>query len=258
MARLFVRASSHFLQALTAPATAAPLTLACWFRSSDATVNQDLMALEASAATDGFRLRASGATGGDPITVITTAGTSAVANTTAGYSANTWAHACGVFASASSRTAYLNGGNSATDTNSRTPSGVDRANLGRVWLNNAPTNYLAGDLAEVGIWNLALDAEDVARLALGLSPLLVRPEGLVAYWPLIGATDPEPDWRQARDLTVTGATKADHPRIVYAVSDEAYAFGAAAAAGHPAMRRFGLLGPAFRPLEIGRSGVRIF
>lgn len=43
---------------------------------------------------------------------------------------------------------------------------------------------MEGDISEVGYWNVALTDADVAVLAKGVSPLLVRPEGLVAYWSL--------------------------------------------------------------------------
>ena len=45
-------------------------------------------------------------------------------------------------------------------------------------------NYCDGSLAEAAIWNAALSDAEVAALATGVSPLLVRPGSLVFYAPL--------------------------------------------------------------------------
>ena len=68
-----------------------------------------------------------------------------------------------------------------------------------------------GLIAEVGIWNAALTAEEVASLAKGMTCYKVRPQSLVFYAPLVrDLTD------QKGGLTITnngGATVANHPRI---------------------------------------------
>jgi len=60
MARLFDDAASQFLKNDSAVVTAAPLTMACWFNSDDATKSQYLMTLshyEGGATGDLFALR---------------------------------------------------------------------------------------------------------------------------------------------------------------------------------------------------------
>ncbi len=71
--------------------------------------------------------------------------------------------------------------------------------------------YMNGLLAEVGIWNVALTAEEIASLAKGMTCDKVRPQSLVFYAPLV---------RNLQDvkggLTITNnntATVADHPRV---------------------------------------------
>jgi len=85
--------------------------------------------------------------------------------------------------------------------------------------------------------------------------------GCVAFYHLgFAGTGTQPDWSGNGNAgTVTGATVSDHApvRAFRSVSPiPSYTVGAAAA-GHPAMRRFGLAHYC-RPVEVGREGVRIF
>jgi hypothetical protein len=212
VARTFVAASSRYLEG-AAPLTAVPLTVACWFRpaASPAGSTLSFMQLGNSAAQKLFLLGQS--TAGVIVQAYdgTTAGS---ATTTAQPTAAVWSHAAGVFASNSDRRVYLNGGNKSTDATATTPTGIDKLDLGAYVYSGGHILFFDGDLAEAGIWNVALDDFDVASLAAGLSPLLVRPSALVGYWPLIGTTSPEIDLRGRVELAVTGATAAPHPRII--------------------------------------------
>ena len=70
---------------------------------------------------------------------------------------------------------------------------------------------MAGQIAEVGIWNVALTAAEIASLSKGMTCDKVRPESLVFYAPLVR------DLIDAKGgLAITnnnGATVAPHPRI---------------------------------------------
>jgi hypothetical protein len=138
-------------------------------------------------------------------------GTNAYA--TADYVLDQWQHACGVYTSASSRTIYLDGGNSATSTVTATQTygtpivaAAARSAAGGPW-----GAFLNGRVAELGVWNAALTANEVASLAKGMTCNLVRPQSLVFYAPLI---------RNLQDvrggLTITNnnaAIVANHPRV---------------------------------------------
>jgi len=142
--------------------------------------------------------------------------TTAIAISTANYSTNTWHHACAVFSSNSSRTIYLDGGNSATNT---TTVGVNTGSfvattIGAYSNSTGIGQPCDGLIAEVAVWNTSLTADDAASLASGISPMLVRPDVLVAYWPLFGEASPEIDIVRGQDATVNGATAGDHPRIL--------------------------------------------
>ena len=217
MARNFDDASSHGLSVASAPLTAYPFTMACWFNSDDATITQILMSIcDSASANEEWSLRAAGAVAGDPIRFTSrTGGTNRNADTTVGYSTGAWTHACAVGVSATNRSVYINGGSVGTNVTSSTPTSLDTFSIG-VSAISVPFGYMSGDIAEAAIWNVALAAEDVARLALALDPRMVRPQGLVAYWPLIGRYSPEIDRRGGLGLTVSGAVAAVHPRMFHA------------------------------------------
>lgn len=77
-------------------------------------------------------------------------------------------------------------------------------------------NNFDGKIAEVAIWDVALvEASEIPALAKGISPLLVRPQSLKGYWPIIGNVSPEPDLRNGNNATLTGSPTAfPHPRIL--------------------------------------------
>lgn len=192
MALEFDSGSSEGLLGSSTPVTAAPLTLACWAYLNNITAQHSLVAIPRSNnSIDYFTLDAAGNVGGDPLhATARDSGTSASAATSAGYSASTWFHAAAVFASATSRTVYLDGGSSGSNATSIVPASLDRVSVGYLG-RSSPVNYADGLIAEVGIWNAALAAADIARLASGFSPVLIRPDALVAYYPLLDVTDPQ-------------------------------------------------------------------
>jgi hypothetical protein len=76
---------------------------------------------------------------------------------------------------------------------------------------NGANNLNSFQSAEVGIWNAALTASEVASLAKGMTCDKVRPQSLVFYAPLVRDLQD-----QKGGLTITnnnGATVANHPRV---------------------------------------------
>lgn len=212
--------TNQYLQLGSAVVTAAPLTMACWFNVDSVTVSHTLVSITNAGTTGGitrFALFAAGAITGAPVRAIAsdTLNNNGIAATTSGYSANTWHHAAGVFTSNSNRAVYLDGGNSATDTTSITPTLLDRTNIGVQFLQGpGGTSGIAfadGRIAEVGIWNAALTAAEIASLADGMTCDKVRPQNLVFYAPLVRDLI---DVKGGRTITNNnGATVANHPRI---------------------------------------------
>jgi hypothetical protein len=197
--------TNQYLTVASAPATAAPLTIAAWFRKSGTATKNGIFLRATANNIDvfGFYFGASSSVRGYTQAV---GGFSDFA-ASGSYSTNTWGHACFVEASAASRTIYRNGGNSATNTDSRTPAGINQLEIAHF---GGATTF-DGQFAEVGIWNAALTAAEVASLADGMTCDKVRPQSLVFYAPLV---------RNLQDikggLTITNnntATVAAHPRV---------------------------------------------
>jgi hypothetical protein len=206
--------TNQSMQTATVPVSAPPLTMACWFNSDSITASQTAIQIRSTTVVGRpyMALFLRGDVAGDPIQVAIWNGASfSAASSTSAYSTNTWHHACGVFTSTASRTIYLDGGNSATNTDNRlvTPQEI------RIGValdgNSFPASYLDGELTEVGIWNVALTAAEIASLAKGMTCDKVRPQSLVFYAPLVR------DLQDVRGgLTITNnnaATVATHPRV---------------------------------------------
>lgn len=108
------------------------------------------------------------------------------AKATAAITAQTWFHWAGVGISSSSHAAYFNGGNKGTSSDDVTPQGLTQTSIGMWETDGQPKmDYFDGNLAEIGLWNVALTDTEIAILAKGVSPLFIRPQNLVAYWPLV-------------------------------------------------------------------------
>lgn len=196
--------------------TAPPLTMACWFNPDDVTVNRCLISLDdVSGGFNQMSLQISGAVAGDPVRCTTqNFVTVANADTTSGYSASSWQHACGVIASATDRRAFLNGASKGTNATSVTdPPGLDAFSIGDLGV--ADTLPMAGLIAHAALYNIALSDAEVAILALGAHPMQVRPEALVFYLPMFDAHAGQVDWVGGRSLTVNGnpTQAASDPRI---------------------------------------------
>jgi hypothetical protein len=215
MGRLFNDAAFEYLEINVAVVTAPPFTLAVWGRSNDATVNQCLLFVgDKDVVNHRFELVMAGGIAGDPI-VFSRQGGGGTNNvlTTTGFTTGTWHHCCAVAVANNDAHVYIDGGSEGTSTTSVTVSGADRTSVGRAGASEK-TRYMSGDIAEVAIWNVALTDAEVSILANRMSPLLMRPGSLVAYWPIIGGS-PEADYAagSANNLTVTGTVISDHVHI---------------------------------------------
>jgi len=211
MARSFVSASFQYLENAAGAVATYPITMACWFNPTTTAQIQCMLSLGHSLTTDRHSIQGDGASHvaaqtADPTTTRT-------ATSTGTFAAGAWAHAAGVFASATSRTAYRDGGNSGTNTGNTTPANANRTNAGCRFSLASRGQFWNGLIAEAAIWNIALTAAEVAELAKGFSPMLIQPQNLVSYWPLLGRTSPEIDLRGGFPLSIVGPTRADHCRV---------------------------------------------
>jgi len=216
MARQFDDASVQYL-IYNAEVSGRPLTLAAWFNSDDNTNRQYVMGIGDSGDPHPFvNLELRPDQVGDPVRLTERDDAEVIgyAESTTGYSTNTWHHITGVVAATNDRSVYLDGGskdNDATNLGARTQ---DNTTIGTNYRDSTAVLPFSGLIAEAAIWSVALTDEEVAVLATGVSPLLVRPESLVAYWPLIRDTDD--DIVGGYSMTPQNApTVAAHPPVIY-------------------------------------------
>jgi hypothetical protein len=84
--------------------------------------------------------------------------------------------------------------------------------IGVDWTSGAYSRYFLGDLANVGVWNVVLDASERAALDQGVSPHLIRPDALVFFRSLINPLN-----HPFLGSTLTNnntATVSAHPRLI--------------------------------------------
>lgn len=186
MGRLFVSASSHHLESGTVPVqdtvfTASPLTLSAWFRTTNADAEQQILGMYDNTTSNQWTVlmvsdlgsvRAHRRVGGG----------SAIANTTTSVIANTWHHGCAVMTGINTADAFLDNRGDATDTTSFTDSNpLTVIGVGQ-HRDTSPSRPFDGDMAELGMWDIALNFFERDQLARWrYSPLMVRPEHLIWY-----------------------------------------------------------------------------
>jgi hypothetical protein len=200
MARFIEFSLSQNLNIDACPISALPVTLVCFVKPIASTTNGVAIGLYNSASARlriDLQVRATGAVRG-----IVDDGTTVVfPTTTVTGSTGSWLHAALVSSSTTSHRVYINGGNSALDTTS-VPNSF--ASLNRIRLgmggNTGGGARINAHLAEAAVWNVALNDQEIAALAAGTNPKLIRPENLVFYAPLYGDASPEPN------LTIGGST----------------------------------------------------
>jgi len=121
---------------------------------------------------------------------------------------NKWNHQVGVWRSNADRQVYLNGVAGVVNTTSINPTSLSTTSIGARTDSAEPGTTMR--IAEVGFWDIALGADDIAALAKGCSPLMVRPDHLIEYMPLVRG-----DWSKSSKFGVSGTPGVlDHPRII--------------------------------------------
>ena len=216
MAYEFVKASSQYL---SVPDTATlditgAITLACWAkRNADLSTNQFVISKYEGPDQRSYLMYID--TSGLLISRFARDGTG---NFVAGANSNSavptsWSHLATTWTpNVVGAIIYINGisgqVNSSPANNAVIHSGTANLGIGATGSGNL---FFGGDIAEVGIWNAALTAAEIASLAKGMTCDKVRPQNLVFYAPLVrDLVD------QKGGLTITNnnsATVAAHPRV---------------------------------------------
>lgn len=111
---------------------------------------------------------------------------------TSTYSVGSWQQG-GFTINGSTGTFYLGGSSDGTWT--QTSPGTYSGNKAIGATAGGASNQYDGILAMLAVWDGAvLTAGEMAALGKGYDPRLIRSDALVAYWPLWGNSDPEPDY----------------------------------------------------------------
>lgn len=230
MALDFNGTTQHLLRAST-PITAVPLTMFGRYRYDTAIADEaehTVLSLTDHDAQQEWTLEI-GRTGGVDygIAMVNSGGTVGFALSSAAPTINTWQNLTGVYSANNSRTVYLNGGSSGTDTTAATPSGISHIYVGATSSSSSIIKSFNGAIADTAIWNVALNTSEIAALNAGYSPALIRPSALVYYQPLIRELN---DLRGAIFTNVNTATAFAHPRVIMASGGKSFAVPSAVAA----------------------------
>jgi hypothetical protein len=216
MAYEFAAASSRYLSTASTPVSSLPCTLACWFRITSTSNNTALVTLD-SGASSRIQISNNGSTfpkrAVQAVTFNSSNSFGRIGINESSYSANEWYHAAGVFETNSIINAYFNAniGTIVTSSPEVSVSGINKILVGARTSAGAVGQFHNGQIAEVGVWNVALTAAEVSSLAKGMTCDKVRPQSLVFYAPLVRELID-----QKGGLTITNnnaATVANHTRV---------------------------------------------
>lgn len=210
--------SADYLTVSSAVITAYPATLAAWFKTSSFASGNYFFQF----GNTGNAARRAGLnffTSGEAEASVRDDTNTRTYRTTNVASTNTWAHIAGTFTSSSTIKAFLNGDGAGSYASALTATWPTFNNTTVGGLRRSSNTYSIGSVAEAAAWNVVLSDQELLELASGHSPLMVRPQSLVAYWPLFGrfgAAGDEEDWVGGNTLSQTSSPAiVDHPRIIY-------------------------------------------
>jgi hypothetical protein len=221
MARGFDRSSDEYLMHNAGVVSGVPFTMAGWmFPIEHSETLYTMMGLGYTGNySDFFRFTWRPSSPNVRAITSSTSGASG-AVTSAGPNLDQWNHVAATFITTSSTAVFLNGGNKGTDSRYCLPS--NSPNRTAIGANVRQSGYdwfeFDGYLAEFAIWNIVLTDPEIAVLAAGYSPLFVRPQNIVGYWPLIrkGSAIDNPDIVGHYNMTdYNGPSDASHCRIIY-------------------------------------------
>jgi len=135
----------------------------------------------------------------------------AIASATFNYTTNAWNMATAVATSSTSRTIYLNGGNASSNTTSRAITTPTRWLAGANYGGSIAPGY-EGRICEIGIWNVALGAADIASLYRDQKASFIKPQNLKVYVPLIRDIKDEREATSSISSTISDTTIESHIR----------------------------------------------
>ena len=218
MAYNFVRASSQDMRTSTAPVGQFPMTLSAWVYPVTSGLGLHFVQLAQGLGAAAHRVRLTTAVPSDTVWRVAVRATVGGANTnntadgSVAIALNQWTHVAAACNSAGSGfSLYVGGSLISTNTNAITAiNTLTQCNIGVDNNGGGFVNHHDGNLAEIGIWSVALAAGEIASLAKGMACRRVRPQSLAFYAPLIRNV------ADGKGLAITqtnSPTVAVHPRV---------------------------------------------
>jgi len=215
MAYFFTRASSQCIRN-AAPTIAAPLSMAIRIRPNNVSVYQSAAILSRAAGSFGswdvIRVSVRGDLSGDPFQLSVLKNSTAVEIQGGAATVGQWASVVAIQTSATSRELWVNGVQVATSTTSVAPANFDAIRLGcAIGLSGATEDaFFDGDLADFGLWNVALTSAEIASLNNGFPVSGIRPPSLLRDIQLVRNVQ---DIRAGSTVTaINSPTVSAHPR----------------------------------------------
>jgi len=229
MSRLFTAASSQYLIQDSASFTSLPYSFACYFQAATLGSDVALIWLGDKDQSNTYFAMALSASSQLSIVARTGSGTFS-ASSAASLSTGVWYHGLVSIASATDQRVFVNGADKATQTSSSAPySAIDRMGFGS-YRDTTPDRYFDGLMAQPAFWNVALTDADAAALGAGVSPLLIRSQNLIKYYPYFGRDAADIDVISGGTLTNFGATTGnDEPRVLEPYGRRYFKYSSAAA-----------------------------
>lgn len=212
--------STQYGRNTSAPATTFPLTLRCLFSpTAQPSGGADMapVSLVQSAGLEEFWISYFDDAGTIKVRAVTQGGGAVrVVSKTQTLTLGAWYDLTAVFTVAGTTEIYVDNvaGGNVDSGGTPTPAGISDFYVGAFHYNTVNLYAVCnGRVAEAAVWTAALTADDRAALAAKVSPLLVQPQALVAYAPLLV------DGREivgTRHLTLTASPAvADHAPVLY-------------------------------------------
>lgn len=162
-----------------------PLTISAWFRAASAAESRTIVFIGDSSSSAYINLQA--ASDGKVKIWVNNGSATGSAATLASWSTNTWHHVAAYYQGAAG-SLWVSLDNQSPGTGTR--SGAEptwsgpRTSIG-AHDKTTSSEPMDGSIAHVGLWNAQLESGDLVALSRGVSPALVRPNKLRAYWPLM-------------------------------------------------------------------------
>ena len=204
--------TSQYLGVNNAISIAMPLTIVARCKINLANTNHNIAAVQIAGGNQAYSIGVNAAANA-PFSTAVAGGVSSFYTATAlPITIGVWQFIAVVFASTTSRTVYSNGNSLSSAASFTSPGTVTGVRIGARDNPGGGLNAPAtADIAEVGIWQVSLNVNEIRSLVAGVTPDRIRPQSLAFYAPLIR----EPvDFRGGFTLQNTNsATVSNHPRI---------------------------------------------